>query len=362
MKKRKHPAWIGEYTKSMHQAFVGMTPADWGPLDFNACFRHLNASFIEKLHEAVAILKRKKTDPGAVAARFRSPSGFRAVFYFAVSEYAFSDHSMRTEAREVFDFFNELLKRIFKKDMWAYRQNIVHAEADIARIIDRVPWSDGNPGSAGSIARLGNSASALSYALYRDYYVAESQEVYGPYDVSSEFGRGAVLVIKHYPKLRPVGLWPHTRAFKHEDIKLYLVYKGVKMTCEFIGMHTRYEGDVMKGLKKYAVEIDGKFYRDPKKIKEKTGYVGDLAIQQWSRYEKLSKERLKMLFLDWMCWSCRPLFELAGTSTRPTPKMIRNLKGKRVADRIRMPAMMPYKKYLESREWEAYWLRDLYGD
>ena len=117
MKKRKHPAWVDEYTKSLHQAFVGMTPADWGPLDFNQGFRHLNASFIEKLHEAVTLLKKKKIDPDTIAVRFLSPSGFRAAFYFAVNEYALSDHTKRTTAREVFDFFNELLKRIFKKDI-----------------------------------------------------------------------------------------------------------------------------------------------------------------------------------------------------------------------------------------------------
>ncbi|MEK7601207.1 MAG: hypothetical protein AAB480_01595 [Patescibacteria group bacterium] len=360
MKRLTYPKWIDAYTKSMHQAFVGMTPADWGPLDFNQCFRALNGAFIEKLHEAIVQIKRKKIPAGEVARHFLSPSGFRAVFYFAVTEYAFSDHTKRAQAREVFDFFNGVLGRMFKKDIWAYESNVIHSENEVAALIRRTPWTKGSSDSARLVARLGNSASALSYALYRDYYVAESQEVYGPYDASSHFGPHHILVIKHYPKMRPIALWPQARTFRHADKKLYLIYEGVKMKCEFIGMHTRYEGDLMSGLRKYAVEIDGVFYNDPKAIKKKTEYIGGLAVKQWGLYRSMSKQDLKMKFLEWMCWSCRPLFELAGTDTGPSDTMMRNLKRARIADRIKMPAMMSYRKYLKSRDWEAYWLKDLY--
>ncbi len=359
--RKKYPAWIDAYSRSIHQAYVGMTPAQWGPIDFFASYRALNGAFIKKLYEAVTILKAKEVPIEKIARSFLTPSAFRAAFYFAVYEYGSSDHSKSKEAKEVFDFFDVILRSLFKKDIWASKSNCIHSKSEIDRIIRRISWSEGDPDAARAVARLGNSASALAYALYRDYYVTEAQEVYGPYDVSKQFGEGHILIIKHYPKLRPVELWPHARSFRHSDIKLYLVYKNVSMTCEFIGMHTLYKGDLIEGLQRYAVEIDGVFCKDAKKIERETDYLGRLAIAQWRQYEKMSKTDLKMKFLEWMCYSCQPLFKLARTDRVPSLEMIRNLRRAKIGDCVVLGPFPSYRRYLKSRNWEAYWLRKLYG-
>lgn len=360
MKKSAYPKWVDECTRSMHQAWVGMTPAEWGPLDFNACFQALNGAFLKKLHEAIVVLKKRGVAPSTLAQKFASPSGFRAIFYFAIYEYARSDHKLRKEAREVFDYLHKVLEEIFVKDVWAKESNVIHTPRAIDRLLREVPWSPGTPEIARLIARLGNSAAALSYALYRDYYVAESHEVYGPYDVAHKHGRGHILITKHYPKMRPVELWSHAKKFRHRNMKIHGIYENVSMSCEFIGMHTRYVGDLMNGLRRYAVEMNGKFYNDPKVIKREMEYIGEIAVQQWSLYEKFSKEDLKMQFLEWLRYSWLELFKLARINSAPTPEMKRNLKQAVIADKVILEPFMSYKEYLQHRDWEAYWLRELY--
>lgn len=358
--RKTHPQWVDEYTKSIHQAYVGMVPGDWGPIDFYAGYRALNGAFIKKLHEAVVRLKTKKVPLRIVAKDFLSPSSIRPAFSFAAYEYGMSDHTTHVQAREVFDYFDKLTRQVFKKDVWAQKSNIIHTSGEVDKLIKRIPWEKGNSDVARLISRLGNSASALAYALYRDFYVDESQEVYGPYDVSKKFGRDHALVIKHYPKMRPTTLWPSMRSFRYTDMKLYMMYEGVQVKCEFIGMHTLYKGDVMGGLRKYAVEIDGVFYRDQKKMKEVMEYIGKRAVKQWSAYEKMSKQDLKMKFLEWMCFSCSPLFHLAGMDARPSEEMIRNVMKAKIGDRCVVSKFPTYAAFLKRKDWEAYWLRDLY--
>ncbi|HEY4522532.1 MAG TPA: hypothetical protein VJH91_02780 [Candidatus Paceibacterota bacterium] len=355
---KEYPAWIDDCARSIHQAFVGMTPADWGPLHFFECYRALNSTFIAKLYDAVTALKEAGVTPEEAVKRFASPSGFRAVFYFAILEYGLSDHTHGKEAREVFDYFNEILQRMFKRDIWAIKSNIIHTDEVIKKLESTVQWANANPDIARSVARLGNSASALSYSLYRDYYVAESQEVYGPYDL----GDDATLIIKHYPKLRPTALWQSAESFEQTDIKIYLMYRNIGFKCEFIGMHTLYEGDLMTSLEKYAVEIDGVYHNDPQAIKQKMEYIGELAVEQWKQYESMSKEDIKNKFLEWVCHAYKEFFELASMDWHPTYQMYAAFKGKDIPDRLILDGWPPYEEYVNSPDWEVYWLRELYAE
>jgi hypothetical protein len=196
----KYPAWIDEYVAVAHPSFKNMVPADWGPLDFFECWKHVNGTFIDKLHPAIVELKRQNVPLVDVARAFPSPSSFRACMFFLFLEYQQSDHTRKEKTREVFDYMDAVLRAMFVRDAWCARENIIHTDSHIDTMLDGLKLQDAIPEQARVIARLGNAASAMSYALYRDFWMSESFDVFGPYDVSRRFGPGHTLAIRTYHK------------------------------------------------------------------------------------------------------------------------------------------------------------------
>lgn len=361
MKDAEYPAWIDEYARSLHPAFSHMVPADWGPLDFFACWKHLNGTFIDKLHPAIVELKRRGVPLIDVAHAFPSPSSFRACIFFLFLEYQQSDHMRKVQAREVFDYLDTVLRTMFIRDAWCARENIVHTDAQIDTILDRVQPQNAAPEQARIIGRLGNAASAMSYCLYRDFWMSESFDVFGPYDVSGRFGSGHTLVIRSYPKLRPIALWPRTGDLTCNDVTLYLVYENVPMTCEFIGAHTQYQGDTIAGLRKWAIEVDGTPMTDIADAKHLMDYLGRKAVEYWAFYDGMLRDNLQEKFLEWMGYAFKPLFDMVDMDWQPTSEMRAALIGKEVPERLIMPSFPDFDEFCSSPEWEVYWLKNLYS-
>lgn len=360
MNEHAYPAWIDEYARSLHPAFEHMVPADWGPLDFFECWKHLNAAFIDRLHDAIVVLKQKDVPLEEIARSFSSPSSFRACFYFTILEYQQSDHGRKDAAREVFDYLDAVLRVMFIRDYWCSKQNVIHSDAEIDTLMDRLAFAEANTEDARVIARLGNAASAMSYVLYRDFYMSESFDVFGPYDVSKHLGPHHTLVVRTYPKMRPVELWPETAGLACNDVTLYLSYENVGMTCEFIGAHTQYTGDTIGGLRRWAIEVDGAPVTDIAEAKRLMQYLGEKTVSYWGLYEGMSRDDLQEKFLEWMGYALKPLFDRAGMDWRPTEAMRENLIGKPVPERLVMSSFPDFEEYTTSPEWEIYWLKELY--
>lgn len=357
----KYPKWIDECAKSFHNGFKHMVPASWGPIDVFAILGFLNGTFLSKLHEAVTILKKEKIPREKVANCFPSPSGFRAAIYFAIVEYQFSNPKNKKQFKETLEFLIDILHFLIKRDTFAYESNIVHSPDEVSKILNNISWKDGSPLVARELGKLYNSLSALVFALYRDFFPQDSNEIYGPYDASEKFGEGTTLIIKHFPKIKPVELWPEMKKLKHSEIKIFQVYsKNVVFKCELVGMHSIYEGDLINNLISYAVMVDHKFINDAQKIKKLSDYFAEVAMKQSLVYEDMSKEELKKKVLEWICYQFVYLFKLAGMDWQPTHQMIESVRSKDVADRSELDTVPTYKKYSTSPEYETYWLKDLY--
>lgn len=361
MSSQEYPAWIDDYARMMHAAFTHMVPADWGPLDFMACWEHMNGTSIEHLHGAVSALKKNGASVENLANRFLSPSSLRACTCFLFYEWKKSDHTRKEQTREILDFFVSMLGMMFKRDVWCERENVIHAPEEVRKLIDNLPLNPAAAGEARIIARLGNSASAVSYALYRDFYMMESFDVLGPYDVSDKFGEGSIFVQRTYPKMRPIELWPETASSEYSSVNLYLIYQDVSMHCEFIGAHTVYEGDTIAGLRQWAVEVDGKFITDLAEVKRISGYLAEGATKYWSFYDDMRREDLQLKFLEWTSYAFKPIFDAAGIDWRPTDAMKAALVGKPVDSRIKIDSFPSFEEYVSSPEWEVYWLKQLYS-
>lgn len=358
--KEKYPKWIDEFTHAFHNGIAHMTPCSWGPVDGYAVFGFLNGTFLSKLHKAIIVIKQQNIRISEVAKCFPSPSGLRIGIYWLMVEYEFSNPKDKGQFREVLEVLLEVLRFLVKRDIFAYESNIVHEPNEIDGVLRHTPWSKGDAITARELGKLYNSLAALVFALYRDFFPQDSHEIYGPYDASATFGEDAMLLVKHFPKIRPVELWPEISAFNCSDVKIFQVYKHVSFRCELVGMHSMYEGDLMNGLVAYAVSIDGAFVNDPQEIKKRGEYIAEIATKQSLVYEMLSKEELKKKMLEWYCYQFVYFFQLANLDWRPTKSMLEAVKGKAVADRFESTESPTYEEFANSPDFEPYWLKDLY--
>jgi len=361
MEDQKYPKWIDEYAKAFHNGFVNMIPCSWGPIDLYALLGFLNGSFLSKLYEAVSKLKNEKVPLEKVAATFPSPSGFRVAIYWAILEYQLSNPKNKQRFKETLEFFIDILRILIKRDIFAYQSNIAHSPEEIKEILNNTPWQEGNSETARELGKLYNSLAALVFALYKDFFPQDSHEIYGPYNASEKFEEGSMLLIKHFPKIRPVELWPEMKDLKNSEVKIFQVFnKNVSFRCELIGMHSIYEGDLINNLISWAVIADGKFINNVQEIKEMSNYYAEVAMKHSVIYEKMGKEELKQKTLEWLCYQFVYFFKLAGMDWRPTKQMLDAVKGKEVADRFELDTAPTYEEYASSPDFEVYWLKDLY--
>lgn len=361
MENKKYPSWIDEYAKSFHHAFANMVPCSWGPLDGFSIFALLNGSFLSKIYNAIQHIKNQKKSLDEIAKSFSCPSTLRAAFYFLIWEYQNSEPKNKEQFKEIAEFFVGILQHMTKSDTFAYESNIVHSSEEVEKILGETKWSSAEAGVAREIGKLYNSLSSLVFALYRDYFPQDSHEIYGPYDASKKFGPGTILLIKYFPKIKPVEIWPDATAFKYKDVKILQVYREVKFECEAVGMHSIYEGDLINGLIAYAILVDGKYQNDPKDIKAFSDYFAEIATKQSLVYETMSKEELKRKFLEWESYQYFDFFKLANMDWQPSEAMINAVQDKDVPQRFELEQFPSFEEFSTNRDFEVYWLKDLYN-
>lgn len=356
----KYPKWIDEYAKAFHNAFTKMVPISWGPIDVMSLIASLNSAFISKVYEAITKVKNQGYKIDKIARAFSCPSVLRPALFFLTFEYQNSKPQNKAQFKEVVEYIIEILSYLTKKDVFAYESNIGHRDEEIEFILKKTDWQNGNREIARELGKLYNSLASLVFSLYKDFFPQDSHEIYGPYDASKKFGKKTILLIKHFPKIKPVELWPEIKKLKYSDVKIFQVYRNVKFKCEAIGMHSIYKGDLINNLVSYFVAVDDIPQNSVRKIKELSDYFAEIATKQSMVYEKLSKEELKMKALEWECYQFFEFFKLAQMDWRPTEKMYEAIKDKDVPDRFELEQFSSFKECTTSPEYEVYWLKDLY--
>lgn len=360
MTKEKYPKWIDEFAKAFHNAFAKMVPITWGPVNADTVVSSLNGAFISRVHEAIIKIKKKGYKIEEVAKTFSCPSTIRIAFPFLIWEYQSSEPKNKAQFREVAEYIIKILSCLAKKDIFAYESNIAHSDKEIKTILDKTDWQTGNSQIARELGKLYNSVASLVFSLYGDFFPQDSHEIYGPYNASKKPGENTILIIKHFPKIKPVEIWPEIKRLKYSDVKIFQVFKNVKFRCEMVGMHSIYQGDIINNLVAYFVVADDVPQNSIEKIKKLSDYFAEIATEQSIAYEDLSKEERKIKILEWQCYQFVDFFKLADMDWRPTKEMLEAIKDKKVADRYELEEFPSFEGYIKSPEFEIYWLKDLY--
>ncbi|MDP7115901.1 MAG: hypothetical protein QF632_00020 [Candidatus Woesearchaeota archaeon] len=155
----------------------------------------------------------------------------------------------------------------------------------------------------------------------------------GPYDL----GDGRSLVIKEYSDLNPKLLWSHTKEFPCKKITIYCIYKNVKFSCDAISVHTQYNGDPIKGLESFRVEIDGKPCHQLGLLRVLNEYVESKAQEQWDRLMSLDHEALKRKLLLMRCYTFKDFFEFLGINWISDKSMLDAIKDKEFSSIFKPP-------------------------
>lgn len=355
-----YPKWIDEWAKSFHKAFVGMAPWSWGPVDVFTIVSNLNGTFISRIKEAIERIKEKGCSMEEIVNCFPSISSLRAALYYLAVEHQGSKNKDRKEFKEVMEFLVEILKEGTEKDIFAYDSNIVRSKEEINNILDTIEFEEGNPQVARELGKLYTSLASMGFALFKDFFPQETHEIEGPYDVSERYGEKAILIIKSFPKIRPVDLWPQTEELNYSNVKIFQVFKNIEFKCEFIGMHSIYKGDLINNLEKYSVLTDNNYLNNVEEIKKLSDYFAEYATNYSSFYDDLKKEELIAKSLEWECYQFNKFFDLAGMDWRPTKEMFEALKGVDIPLRSERASFPDFEEYVADPENEVYWLKDLY--
>jgi len=356
-----YPSWIDSFAKSIHQGWVNMAPTSWGPIDGHKLVSKLDGTFINKLSHAVKIVKKENYSLEKVASCFSSPSTVREIIYWLSFEYQHVYQKDKDQFREIIEYFVKILEFMAKDDLFAYDSNIAHTQDEVEEILENIPWTEADASLTREVAKLYTSAASLVFALYRDFFPVDSHEVYGPYQAVSKFGEGTILVIKDFSRLRPVQLWSEIESSTYETLRIYQVIKDVQFRCETMGMHSIYDGDVINNTKAIAVNINGNFV-DINKVKNATEDIGLRSVEHSKLYDAFSVEDTKQKFLEWLCYLNIDFFMLAGMDWRPTEEMWDAVKDKEIPKRSHCAVedVPSLRLYLRSKDFEIYWLKDLY--
>ena len=318
--------WIDEFLASW-EAVEKTT--DWRtqqPFKSGAIYPYFYDLVMEKILDSLEKRYPKKSELKKLFAGPSSVKNTMVVFLFHSKYYKLG----KSDRMKVANLYRDVLSAYSAKDPFNYYgTNFIYTKSELERTLGHSQWMKADAASPKEMGKLLVSLASLAYSLYNDAMPSLGSEFHGPYDVSSRFGRGHVLIERDYFDLKPVELWPHTRNYKYKSIKVMGVYKDIKLRFDFYGNYTT-KDNLMDRLTHWAVLVDNKPVQSPATIKRLREYMGQLTLKQVNVLNSMEFERTKQKFLETDQMQYRNLYRLAGEGWKPTKEMVGSIRGKKL--------------------------------
>ncbi len=236
----------------------------------------------------------------------------------------------RADRMKIATFYYRILKSYSPEDPFTWRgMNRILSEAEVSRFAGSAAWKSSTPEVSRELGKLLVSLASLAYGLYTDATPSLCGEFHGPYDVSDRFGRGHTLLVRDYFNLKPTELWPHTRGYRFRSVKIYAVYKGVKIRPDFYGNFVA-DKNLVDNLSFYHILADGRPVNDINGIKVMRQYLAKLTVEQMDKVDRMDLEQVKRKFAETEMLQYKRLFELSGIEQGATHDIIGRIRGKRL--------------------------------
>jgi phosphohistidine swiveling domain-containing protein len=317
---------IKEFIKSISIAMENMDPTTLEPMS-NFMFHPLfSKEWVDKIEESIRVVEENNISIEDMTKYISGPSHLRAQFLFLLLDLKCA--KIEKERRlKIANFFNSLLKKKALDDIYGIESNIIHSNDEIGKIINRIKFNEGNEEISKLLGRLYSSAYHLVNGLYTDFNTDFGVECFGQYRLDDKH----ILVIKQFNDLNPKELWPEIKS-PCKNLVIYTIYKNIKFKCDAISIHSIYEGDPIKNLVLWVVEVDGKFINSRESLLELKNKLEVLSIEQWKRLISLEFEELKIKGLFMGGYVFKNFFNKLNIDWRPSQEMIDVVKNKEFAD------------------------------
>ncbi|MCW6159490.1 MAG: hypothetical protein LVQ95_00150 [Candidatus Micrarchaeales archaeon] len=239
-------------------------------------------------------------------------------------------HIRKEERMKILKFMHMVLRTYSPRDPFAYKHTaFMLKKSEIFAIVNKIEWQEADPDISREVGKLSISLASLAYALYTDATPSLGSDFHGPYDVSSKFGRGCVILARDYYNLKPTELWPDSEKYKYKSIVIYAVYKDVKVNCDFYGNFIA-DKNLIQNLTYFGIIANGKQVKGIKRIKALREYIGKLVVERSRINSRMSFEQVKRKFMETEVLPYKNLFAFSKIDWKPTPEMIRRIKGKKL--------------------------------
>lgn len=264
-------------------------------MDFYHFYPLWHDLWLDHIYEGIQRFNSKDLSLEKSIAIFPPPSSTRVIPLKIITTFPHLKNYDKKKFVTIVNFFLDVLRIQCKRDIFSLNSNISHADKEISQIISEINFQK------------------------------PSEKI-----ASKSFGPKTILVIRDFPNMKPVELWPEIKDYKYKKIRIYNVYKDVEFKIFFVGCHTISKGDLVKNLISYSLVVDGKNIRDANEISKLKDYYLNLATEHYLRVKSLKSdfEKLKEKILLQECYQLHEFFNFLGMEWRPTKEMITRIKNK----------------------------------
>lgn len=314
--------WIDDFLNASAEGLGRMDLTTLEPIDFLDITPLFAMEGVDRILKIIE--KAEGHDPKELAKKLFTPSAIRVELMIMLIKAKLAGKS-KEDMNKIAEFFGSLLKAWCTEDPFLKEgKNMVHTKDEVRGFLKFL--KPANSTIARELGKLSNACYHLSHALYSDINPQLCYENFGPYDVSDEFGKGHLLVIKQFQELKPKRLWGNKiKDLPVHKIRIYCIYKDVELTVDALS-HAIYEGDLINGLKYYAVDFDGEVISDITELKEVTEKIGLKSAEIWDALTSLDFENAKVMYLRQRCYNYVHLCNMIGVDWKPTRGMIKAVK------------------------------------
>lgn len=317
-------SWIKSFTDSSFRLFAGNILDAFQPLDFFHFFPLWHDLWVKRIVMVIKILDLENKKFSEIKDLLPPPSNMRAILQKLIPCYQGLQEKNPEEYKMVTNFFARMLAESCPADSFAMNSNPFHSEQELQEIIKNIQWQAGDPNIAKKIGRLVTAAGSLVHGLYNDLVTDFGWEAYGPYN----FGGNETLLIRHFPDLQPLDLWPENFVAPIKNLFIYSWYENVSWEISFVGCHTLLKnGDPITGMRKFAVVADGRFL-SVEEISILINSLGQKAEVLYKEIRTKDMEKIKNMVLLQEHYQLKKLFDASKLDWKPTEEIYARVKNK----------------------------------
>lgn len=304
--------------KAYRAAFATMDSDTFqGATDYSVMDPLIAKCWTDKVLGIIREAKKRNLSSLEVADLLHTPTAIRSLAFFDLFMSSICKRS-KEQKREIAKFYIDALKEKCVEDPFCLEgKNKIHDDKEIDNLSINLKKADQSV--AKSLGRLVNACYHMGYSLFGDMNPQLVYENYGPYSTAKD-GHEYLMVVKEYKNMKPIEFWPETSKLPIEKIKIVCLYENVKFSIDAI-THTNYEGDVVNGLKYYAVYVNGEMV-DVSEVERVTALLERYSSFLWHIFKTFDEKQFKKIYVYQKAFNYSNLCDRLGLDWRPEKEIV----------------------------------------